>query len=99
MIEKLYIINANPYSSRKPQANETIEIIHEVIGNLLQLYNPHETSVDDADPCMGILASAAFVVRSTYHRNKGKSPGQLVFVQDITTPINQIADCKYIKHL
>ena len=80
-------------------SEKAIERIHKTITNLVQTYNLHETYVDEDEPCIGILSATAFVVRSTYHRNKGKSPGQLVFVQDITTPINQIADCKYIKHL
>ena len=39
--------------------NETIEIIHQVPGNLLGTYNIQETYVDNDDPWMGILAAAA----------------------------------------
>ena len=46
---------------------------------------------------MGILAAAAFAVRSTYHMTKGKSPGQLVFARDMILPINHVADWKYIR--
>ena len=47
---------------------------------------------------MGILASAAFVVRYTYYRMKDKSPGQLVFGRYMILPINQVADWRYIRH-
>ena len=39
-----------------------IEIIHQVLGNLVCKYNIQETYVDDAYPCMGILAESAFTV-------------------------------------
>ena len=73
--------------------NANIEIIHQVLGNLLRTYNLQETYVDDADPFMGILASAAFAVQSTYHKTKLKIPGQLFFGIDMILPINHIAYC------
>ena len=77
--------------------NVTIDRIHQVLGNLVLTYNPHETHVDDSDLWMEILVSAAFEVRSMYHRTKGKIPGQLVFSRDIILPINHISDWKYIR--
>ena len=92
MIEREYGINPKPDSSGNPQVNTTIEIIHQVLGNLVQTYNLHDTYVDNADPWMEILAADSFVVRSTYHRTKIKSLVQLVFGRYMTTPINNIAD-------
>ena len=46
---------------------------------------------------MGILASAVFVVQSTYHRKKEKIPGQLVFGRDIIPPTNHVADWRYTR--
>ena len=46
---------------------------------------------------MEILAAAAFVVRSTYHTAKGKSPGQLFFGRDMILPINHVVDWRYIR--
>ena len=40
---------------------------------------------------MGILAAVAFAVRAMYHQTKQKSPGQLVFGQDMILPINHLA--------
>ena len=74
-----------------------IDRIHKVLGELLLTYNLHETYVDDSGPWMGILAAADFAVRSTYHCNKGKSPGWLVFGQDMILPMIIIAYCKYMR--
>ena len=83
MREREYGIKTKPDFSGNTQANTTIEIIHQVLGNLVRTYNLHETYVDDADPRMGNLAAAAFAVRSKYQRTKGKSTVQLVFGKDM----------------
>ena len=80
----------------KPQVNATIEIMHQVLGNLVQTYNLHETYVDETNPWMGILVVAAFTVNSTYHQTKVKIMVQMVFGQDMILPINHIVDRKYI---
>ena len=71
-MEQEYDIKTNPDSSGNPQSNETVKIIHKFLGNLICTYNLHDTYVDDAEPWMGILATAAFTVQSTYHRTKKK---------------------------
>ena len=63
--------------------------------NLVCTYNIQETYVDDADPLMGTLAKAAFAVRSTYHRTKDKSLGQLVFGRYMIIPVNPGVDRRY----
>ena len=97
MIENKYVIKTKPASPGKPQANVIVERIHQVLWNLVRTYNVQETYVDDADPWMGILAAAAFSVRSTYHMTKGKILGQLVFGRDMILPINHILDWIYIR--
>ena len=77
--------------------NEIVERLHQVLGNLVRTYNLQETYVDDADPWMGILVAAAFAVRSTYHKTKGKIPGKLVFGRDMILPMNNVADWRYIR--
>ena len=96
LIEQEYGIKTKPASSRNPQSNATIEIIHQVLGNLICTYNLHDTYVYDADPWMGILAALAFAVRSMYHRTKQNSPGQLFFGQYMILPINHLANCRFI---
>ena len=97
LIENKYGIKTNPSSPTNPQENAIIDRIHQVLGNLVLKYNLHETHVDDSDPWMEILVSAAFEVLSMYHRTKGKIPVQLVFSRDIILPINHISDWKYIR--
>ena len=46
---------------------------------------------------MGILAAAAFAVQPMYYTTKVKSPGQLVFGQDMILPITHVADWIYIR--
>ena len=96
MTEQEYGIKTKPDSSGNPQANVTMERIHQLLGNIVRTYNLQETYVDDAEPCMGILATEDFSVRSTYHRTKQKSPGQLVFGQDMILPIKHIANWRHI---
>ena len=45
---------------------------------------------------MLILAEVAFMVLSVCHSTKYKSPGQLIFDQDMILPMNHIADWRYI---
>ena len=92
VIEREYVIKTNPDSSGNPQENANMEIINQVLGNLVQTCKLHETYVGDTDPWMVILAAAAFAVRSTYHRNKGKSRVQLVLDRYMIPPINHIAE-------
>ena len=96
MIEQEYGIKTKPSPPGNSQANANIERIHQVLGNLVHTYNLQETYVDDADPCMGIPATAAFAVRSTYHRTIQKSPVQLVLWRDMIPPIDHIANLRYI---
>ena len=77
--------------------NANIERIYQVLGNLVRTYNLQESYVDDTDPFMGILNTAAFAVQSTYHRKKDKSLGQLVFGRDMILPINHVANWRYIR--
>ena len=90
LIEQEYDIKTKPDLPRNPQEGATIERIYQVLGNILRTYNLQEAYVDDSDPWMGILAAADFVVKSTYHRTKQKSPGQFVFGRYMILPINHI---------
>ena len=92
LIEQEYGSKTKPDSSRNMQANAIIEIIHQVLGNLIQYFNLYDTYVDNADPWMGILAALAFAVRSMNHQTNQKRPSQLVFGQDMILPINHMAN-------
>ena len=97
MIEDKYGTKNKPASPGNPQVNETMERIHQILGNLVRTYNLQETCVYDADPFMGILDTSAFAVQSTYHRAKDKSLGQSVFGRDMILTINHLADWRYIR--
>ena len=97
LIEQECGIKTKPASPGNPQVNTTIERIHQALGNLLRKYNIQETHVDYSNPWMGILAAAAFSVRSTSHCNKQKNPIQLVFGQDMILSINHIENWRYIR--
>ena len=64
LIETKYSINYKPVSPGNPQANEIIERIHQVLGNLVRTYYLQETYVDETDSWVGILSAAAFAVHS-----------------------------------
>ena len=42
-------------------------------------FNISQTYVDEDDPWTGILAAVAFAILSKTNRQKGYSPGQLIF--------------------
>ena len=92
-----FAIKAKPYSPGNPHKNAIPYRIHQVIVNLVRMYNIQETYVDDADPWMGILSAYAFIVCSMYHSVKGKRPGQLVFGQDMILPISKVDNWRYIR--
>ena len=96
MIEQEYGIKTRPGYPGNSLAKKTIERTYQVLGNLVSTYNLQETYVDDADPWMGILAAASFVVRNTYHRTKLQILGQNIFGKDSILSINHIENWKYM---
>ena len=68
-------------------SNAVLERIHQVLGNLVRNFNVHKTYVGENDQWKGILAEAAFAIRSTTSRQKGYSLGQLIFGRDMIIPI------------
>ena len=73
-------------------SNAILERIHQILGNLVQTFNIQHTYVDKNDPRMGILDAAGFVIFSTTNRQKGYSPGQLIFGRDMILPIKHRVD-------
>ena len=49
------------------QDNSTIEIINQVLANLMRTLELDKNYVDKDDTWKGILAAAAFYIRSTFH--------------------------------
>ena len=75
-------------------SNAAFKRIHRILGNLVRTFNKsNQTYVDENDPWTCILAAAAFVIHSKISRQKGYSPGQLIFGRDIILPIKKRVDC------
>ena len=56
-----------------------LKIIHQVVANLIHMFNLKNNYLDEDDPWSGILAATSFAVRSKYHITIQATPGQLVF--------------------
>ena len=63
--------------------NSILEIIHQVIANLVRMFDLQDNYLDKYDPLSGILAATDFVVHSTYHNTLKDVPGHLVFGRDM----------------
>ena len=76
------MITDKPSTLGNPMSNAIVERIHQVLGNLVYTFN-----VDKNDPWTGILAAAAFEIRSTTSGQKCYSPVQSMFVRNMIIPI------------
>ena len=92
-----YGIKCKPITVRNPQANAIVERIHQVIGNIIRTFDLENIYLDKKDPFKGVLAAAAFAVRSTYHTTLKKMPGQLVFGHDMIFNIQHVANWEFIR--
>ena len=63
--------------------NAVLERMHQVLGNIVSNFNSSQTYVDGKKPWTGVLAAAAFKIRSTTNIQKGYSTGQLIFGRDM----------------
>jgi hypothetical protein len=89
-------VKKNPNTTRNPQANTIVKRVHQTIGNIIRTFELHENYLDEDDPWKGILAATAFAIRATYHTTLQKSPGQLIFGQDMIFNIQHTANWEYI---
>ena len=80
-------------------SNAILEQIHQVLGNLVRIFNIQQNCVDKNYPWTGILAAAAFEICSTTSRQKGYGPGQLIFGRDMILPKKHSVDWKFIRKI
>ena len=80
-------------------SNTILEQIHQFLRNLVRNFNAQQTYVDKNDPWKGILAAAAFAIRSTTSRQKGYSPGQLIFGCDVILLIKHRVGWELIRQI
>ena len=97
MVKIEYNVTGKPITVRNPQANAIAERIHKVIANIIRTFELQTNYLDEEDPWKGILSATAFAVQSTYHTTLQKSPGQLVFGQDMIFNIEHEANWEYIQ--
>ena len=65
----------------------------------MRTFNIQQTCVDKNDPWIVILAAAAFKIFSTTSRQKGYSPGQLIFGRGIILLIKHRVDWELIRQI
>ena len=97
MVTEDYGLEKAPITVRNPQANAIVEQIHQTLANLVRTFELENNYLDEEDPWKGILAAAAFAVRSTYHTTLQKTPGQLVYGRDMILNVKHLANWEYIR--
>ena len=83
-------------SIENPQSNAPVERIHLVIYNIIATKYLDRKFYDYVDPCWGILASVALVIRESYHRTLWFTPGKAVFGIDILFSLTSICDWRIV---
>jgi hypothetical protein len=78
-----YGIKHKPTTSKNPQANAILELVHQVLGQIL-----HTAEIDMADSVTPnnvdvFLDNAAWAIRSTHHTVLRASPGVAIFGRDM----------------
>ena len=62
-----YGIKRKPITVRNPQANAIVERIHQVIANMVRMFELETNYLDVDHPWKGVLSAIAFAERLTYH--------------------------------
>eukprot|EP00957_Ditylum_brightwellii_P078383 5960274-Ditylum_brightwellii.AAC.1 len=60
-----YGVKKTPITARNPQTNSVIERIHQTTGNMIRLFEVHDTNIDEKDPWTGIFSAVRFATRAT----------------------------------
>ena len=101
LIKNEYKIISKCATTSNPQASWTLERIHQVLANLVHMFDLKNNYLDEDDLWAGILAATTFFILSTYHTMLRAMPGQMVFVRDMilnTQVINYSETIKKYKH-
>jgi hypothetical protein len=79
MVKNYDGLKLKPITTRSPQANAIIKLVHKTIRNIIQTFNVQ--AMDSNDPWTGMLAAAVFAVfavQATHHTTLQASPMQLL---------------------
>eukprot|EP00957_Ditylum_brightwellii_P192846 14683255-Ditylum_brightwellii.AAC.1 len=63
---------------------------------MIRSFEVHGASIDEKDPCTGILSAVRFATRTTVHTTMQAIPMQLVFGRDAILNVKHEANWKYI---
>ena len=85
-----YGLKRKPITTRNPQFNAIIKLIHQTIENIIRKFDV--SNIVNNDPWSGILAATMFAVRATYCTSLQESSMQLVFGRDAILNIEYVAD-------
>lgn len=91
-----YGIKRKPITIKNPLANAIIERIHQITANMVRTFELETNYLGVDNPWKGILSTAVFAVRSTYHTTLRMTPGQLVFGRDMIFNTTHIANWELI---
>ena len=92
IIQNEYGIKSKWGTTENPQGNLILEQIHEVIVNLVYMFDLKNKYLDEGYTWLDILAATDFSICSVYHTMFQATPDQLVYVHDI------ISDTPFIYH-
>jgi transposase InsO family protein len=92
-----YGIQSKCTTVKNPQANSTLERMHQVLGNNLRTLELENRRLDDVDPFAGVIANTAFALRATIHTTLEASPAQLVYGRDMIIHTQFVADWARIR--
>ena len=95
MCQNDYDLKRKPITTRNPQSNAIIELIHQNIGNIIRTF--YVSNIVNNDPWSGILAATMFAVRATYHTTLQASLMQIVFGRDAILNIKHVIDWEHIR--
>ena len=79
-------------SVRNPQANITVERVHQTIRNIICTFTIQQKELDNENPWEGILSSTMLAILFTVHTTIQHTPSQLVFGRGAILNINQKAN-------
>ena len=97
-IKDSYGITKKLITTRNPQANSVVERVHQVIHNMIRVWQIRTKKDLDKDfRWLGILSAIRQAVTSTVHTTTRASPAQLVFGRNALLNISFVADWQYIK--
>ena len=95
MCHNEYGLKRKPITTRNLESNTIIEHIHQIIENIIRMFDV--SNIVNNDPWSGILAATMFAVRATYHTTLQASTMQLVFGRDDILNIKHVANWEQIR--